>query len=57
MNLIVHMSTYTKYFALFLWYFKSLQLDYPDLEGFATQRRRTFLPSEVNIIYRYLGQP
>ena len=37
--------------------FKSLLLDYPDLEGFATQRRRTFLPSEVNIIYQHLGQP
>ena len=57
MNLIVHMSTYTKYFALFLWYFKSLQLDYPDLAVFAKQRRRTFLPSEVNIIYQHLGHP
>ena len=37
--------------------FKHLMLENPDLSGFAKQRRRTFLPSEVNIIYRYLGQP
>ena len=57
MNLIVHMSTYTKYFALFLWYFKSLQLDYPDLAVFAKQRRRKFLPNKVNIIYQRLEHP
>ena len=37
--------------------FKSLLLDYPDLAVFAKQRRRTFLPSEVNIIYQRLGHP
>ena len=37
--------------------FKALLLDDPDLSGFATQRRRTFLPSEVNIIYQHLGHP
>ena len=35
--------------------FKSLLLEDPDLSGFAKQRRRTFLPSEVNIIYQHLG--
>ena len=37
--------------------FKSLLLDDPDISGFAKQRRRTFLPSEVNIIYQHLGHP
>ena len=36
---------------------KHLMLENPDLSGFATQRRRTFLPSEVNIIYQHLGRP
>ena len=37
--------------------FKTLLLEDPDLSGFAKQRRRTFLPSEVNIIYQHLGHP
>ena len=37
--------------------FKTLLLEDPDLSGFAKQRRRTLLPSEVNIIYRNLGRP
>ena len=37
--------------------FKTLLLEYPDLSGFATQRRRTFLPCEINIIYQHLGRP
>ncbi len=37
--------------------FKSLLLENPDLSGFAKQRRRTFLPSEVDTIYHHLGRP
>ena len=37
--------------------FKHLMLENPDLSSFANQKRRTFLPSEVNIIYQHLGQP
>ena len=37
--------------------FRSLLEDYPELSGFAKQKRRTYLPSEVNIIYQHLGQP
>ena len=37
--------------------FKTLLLEDPDLSGFAKQRRRTLLPSEVNIIYQHLGRP
>ncbi len=37
--------------------FRALMLDYPELSGYATQKRRTFLPSEVNIIYQTLGHP
>ena len=36
---------------------KALMLDDPALAPFATQKRRTFLPSEVNIIYQHLGHP
>ena len=36
---------------------KALMLDDPVLAPFATQKRRTFLPSEVNIIYQHLGHP
>ena len=36
---------------------KSLLLEDPALQHLATLRRRTFLPSEVNIIYQHLGQP
>ena len=36
---------------------KALMLDDPALAPFATQKRRTFLPSEVNIIYQCLGCP
>ena len=36
---------------------KALMLDDPALAPFATQKRRTFLPSEVNIIYQHLGRP
>ena len=37
--------------------FRSLLEDYPELSGFAHQKRRTYLPSEVNIIYQHLGHP
>ena len=37
--------------------FRALMQDYPELSGYATQKRRTFLPSEVNIIYQTLGHP
>ena len=36
---------------------KALMLDEPELSGFVKQKRRTFLPSEVNIIYQHLGRP
>ena len=36
---------------------KALLLDDPALSHLAQQKRRTFLPSEVNIIYQHLGQP
>ena len=36
---------------------KALLLDDPALAHLAKQKRRTFLPSEVNIIYQSLGQP
>ena len=36
---------------------KSLLLDDPALADFATQKRRTYLPNEVNIIYQHLGRP
>ena len=61
--------TYTKYFELIICIshgkvvslyhnkFKTLLLEDPDLSGFATQRRRTLLPCEVNIIYQHLGHP
>jgi hypothetical protein len=37
--------------------FKHLMLENPDLSGFANQKRRTFLPSEVTLIYQHLGHP
>ena len=37
--------------------FKHLMLENPDLSGFANQKRRTFLPSEVSLIYQHLGHP
>ena len=37
--------------------FRSLLEDYPELSVFAKQKRRTYLPSEVNIINQHLGQP
>ena len=37
--------------------FKRLLRENPDLSGFAKQRRRTFLPSEVDTIYHHLGRP
>ena len=37
--------------------FRSLLEEYPELSGFAHQKRRTYLPSEVNIIYQHLGRP
>lgn len=37
--------------------FRSLLEEYPELSGFAHQKRRTYLPAEVNIIYQHLGQP
>ena len=36
---------------------KALLLEDPSLATLATLRRRTFLPAEVNIIYKHLGQP
>ena len=36
---------------------KALMLDIPELSGFAKQKRRTFLPSEVSLIYQHLGHP
>ena len=36
---------------------KSLLLEDPDLASLAQQKRRTFLPAEVNKIYQALGQP
>ena len=36
---------------------RAMMQDYPGLSGYATQKRRTFLPSEVNIIYQTLGHP
>ena len=36
---------------------KSLLSEYPSLEHLTKLKRRTFLPMEVNIIYRHLGQP
>ena len=36
---------------------RALMLEIPDLSAFATQKRRTFLPNEVNIIYQCLGHP
>ena len=37
--------------------FRSLLEEYPELSGLAHQKRRTYLPAEVNIIYQHLGQP
>ncbi len=37
--------------------FRALMQAYPELSGYAKQKRRTFLPSEVNIIYQTLGHP
>ena len=36
---------------------RALMLEIPDLSAFAIQKRRTFLPNEVNIIYQCLGHP
>ena len=36
---------------------KSLLLEDPDLASLAQQKRRTYLPAEVNKIYQALGQP
>ena len=36
---------------------KSLMLEDPALAPLAQQKRRTFLPAEVNKIYQALGQP
>ena len=36
---------------------RTLMLDIPELSSLAKQKRRTFLPSEVNIIYQHLGRP
>ena len=36
---------------------KPLLSDDPDLAHLVTLRRRTFLPSEINIIYQHLGHP
>ena len=37
--------------------FRSHLEDSPEPSVFAKQKRRTYLPSEVNIIYQHLGQP
>ena len=53
--------TYTKDFAkinrISRQKLKSLMLDDPELTPLATQKRRTYLPAEVNIIYQHLGRP
>jgi hypothetical protein len=36
---------------------KTLLMDDPALVHLTQLKRRTFLPSEVNIIYQHLGQP
>ena len=36
---------------------KALLLIYPETKILATLKRRSFLPFEVNIIYRVLGRP
>ena len=36
---------------------KSLLSEDPGLTHLTKQKRRTFLPMEVNIIYQHLGQP
>ncbi len=36
---------------------RSLLLSDPALEHLARQKRRTFMPAEVNIIYQHLGHP
>ena len=37
--------------------FKSLLEEIPSLRHLTTLRRRSFVPSEVNIIYQELGRP
>ena len=37
--------------------FKSLLLEYPELSSLVKQKRRTYLPAEVNLIYQHLGRP
>ena len=37
--------------------FKALLLDIPELSGLVKQKRRTFLPAEVEQIYHHLGHP
>ena len=37
--------------------FRALLEEFPDLTPLAKQKRRTFLPNEVNIIYQHLGYP
>ena len=36
---------------------RAMMLEMPDLSNFAKQKRRTYLPSEVEIIYHHLGHP
>ena len=37
--------------------FRALLEEFPELTPLATQKRRTYLPAEVNIIYQHLGRP
>ena len=37
--------------------FRALLEEIPELTPLATQKRRTYLPAEVNIIYQHLGRP
>ena len=36
---------------------KALLADDPELQRLTTLKRRTFLPSEVNMIFQHLGRP
>ena len=36
---------------------KTLLEEYPALKHFASLKRRSFLPAEVNIIYQHFGHP
>jgi hypothetical protein len=52
MHYFPHIQPQSAYLKL-----KSLLSETPALEHLAKLKRRTFLPSEVNIIYQHHGQP